>query len=421
MVPAVWGITGSVSLAGGWSGIHSPSGKNRMRLKKLNTGIASKINRSTVLTLIHRYPLISRAQIAERIGLDRSTITHILNYLLKEGLVEEVDKGRASSRGGRCPMQLRVRYDSKNFIAIDVGTRKIEAVMVNLRGDEICRIQTGLVRGEPLMDKLVETLSSFQRRKKLFSNTVVIGISCPGVVDAEQGIVRLNVLHNWREVAVASQLQERFDKPVFVENDANCAAMGELEQYRNEGVGSLLYLFIREAPPESSYLLGVGGGTIFDGRLWRGAHGYSGEISHAVHARVAPIQERYGGCETQESSNHSHRAMLGQLLKAAREGDARIARMASDIADSLGNLLSELAALLDPESVMVFVYTPVDAEPFMLQIENAFVKWHNICGNAPVRFLLPRARREAMLQGVIALAQEKLFVRDASHSSLLFL
>ena len=65
-------------------------GISSMRLQKLNPGITSKINRSTVLALIHRHPLVSRSQLATLTGLDRSTITHILKDLLQEKLVEEV-------------------------------------------------------------------------------------------------------------------------------------------------------------------------------------------------------------------------------------------------------------------------------------------------------------------------------------------
>lgn len=81
-------------------------------MKKLNTVISSRINRSLVLTQVFRNPDISRAQLAEKTGLDPSAITHISKELISRGLIVESAKGRSSSRGGRCPVFLRLREDA---------------------------------------------------------------------------------------------------------------------------------------------------------------------------------------------------------------------------------------------------------------------------------------------------------------------
>jgi len=391
-----------------------------MRVRKLNTKISSRINRSTVLSLIHHHPLISRAQLAKMTGLDRSTITHILNHMLDEQLVEEVRKGKAGSRGGRCPILLQVRYDTKFLIAVDVGTQKIEGVITNLKGDEVERCRHSLQRGAPLLDALRALLDELRdRNRDRFHDCVVIGVTCPGVIDCEQGIVRLNLFHQWRDVAVAEPLMEEYARPVFLENDANAAAMGELQHPEAEGIQTLLYFFIRQSPPDSENLLGVGGAVVFNGNLWHGSHQYAGEVSPTVNSLLQKVALQDKHLRPSQSAGQRH-ISLGELLASAAANDLASLTVVDEIADKIGKYLSDLATFLDPESVIVYTHPPEHQEVFFSRIKDAFFRRHTVNGNSPVHFLPPRIGQRAMLRGVLALAQERIFVKDVNHSSLLF-
>jgi len=391
-----------------------------VKLRKLNNIISSKINRSSVLALINQHPLISRAQLAQMLGFDRSTITHILNFLLKEGLVEEVKKGEAGSRGGRCPILLQIRYDTKFILAIEVDTKKIEGILTNLKGEEVFRLQKNIRRGEPLLNILTTLIDEFSKKaKKEFQRVAVIGISCPGVINSDKGIVCFNSFHNWRDIEVAETLIKKYSKPAFIENDANSAGMGELQQFFSDGINSLVYLFIRESPPESEYLLGVGGAIIINGKLWQGANYFAGEVAHTVNSLFQKVVVR----RLQEGKNKDAKEgkmTLSYLLNLATMNDETSTEIIDEIADNLGKLFSEIVAFLDPEGIMIYIHPPQNKNDFLIRIQKKFNQHLSPMRDSPSHFLYPRLGSRATLQGLIALAQEKIFVRDSVHKSLLF-
>lgn len=133
-------------------------------------------------------------------------------------------KGAASSGGGRCPILLRVKANSRFLIVIEVGTNKLKGLIATLDGERIHSAVKKIKRGESLVPVVVELLEELRRgARKEFKESVVIGISCPGIVDIEKGILRLNLYHNWHGVAVAEEVNKRYGIDCFLENDANAA------------------------------------------------------------------------------------------------------------------------------------------------------------------------------------------------------
>jgi glucokinase len=103
---------------------------------------------------------------------------------------------------------------------------------------------------------------------------VAIGVSFGGPVDYERGLVRLSHhVSGWEETPLKRRLQETFQVPAVVDNDANVAALGEHRFGAGRGLRHLLYVTVST---------GVGGGWILDGQPWRGAQSMAGEIGHTV-------------------------------------------------------------------------------------------------------------------------------------------
>ena len=101
-----------------------------------------------------------------------------------------------------------------------------------------------------------------------------VGVSFGGPVDFERGLVRLSHhVPGWEETPLRQWLTAEFDAPVWVDNDANVAALGEWRYGAGQGVDDLLYVTVST---------GVGGGWVLNGRIWRGHEGMAGEIGHTV-------------------------------------------------------------------------------------------------------------------------------------------
>jgi len=393
-----------------------------MKMRKINTAIASRINRSFVLAQIYRHPLISRAELANRTGLDRSAVTHILNHLIECGLVEEVKKGKAGARGGRCPIQLQVRYDAACLIAIEIGLGKLTCVIANLEGRELARDEMDIARGEPLLGILVRFLDPLRRRRrKLFQDAALIGITCPGVVDSAAGRMVFNIFHNWRGVDVASHLESRYGKPVFMENDANAAAMGELYKLGPaQQVHSLIYLFLRASAPGGPSLLGVGGAIILNGRLWPGAHFCAGEVSETVNAAFSHIMQQLRQRLEKSPGGMGAPQTLAELLRLGEQGHADCQWALNEIAARIGQLLGDFASFLDTQGVLVHVHPPEGTQSLVEKIREAFVRNYRLPGNGSVEFLPPQLGAKAVLEGIIRRALERVFIHDATQNSILF-
>lgn len=98
-----------------------------------------------------------------------------------------------------------------------------------------------------------------------------IGVGVPGLVDIRQGNLIFAPNLRWRDVPLQQMWTQRFELPVFVENEANAAALGEYYFGIARDVQNFIYL---------SAGVGLGGGIVIGGRLFRGSGGYAGEIGH---------------------------------------------------------------------------------------------------------------------------------------------
>ena len=165
----------------------------------------------------------------------------------------------------------------RQLIGIDVGATKV-AVAV---GDDAGRLRAHARRpteasGRPAEDvaRIAEDVKRVVAEAGLsLSDIAAAGITAPGPLDPERGVVLSPPnLRGWRDVPVAAQLREALGVPVFLENDANAAALAEWHFGAARGLRHVVYLTMST---------GVGGGLILDGRLYRGVLASAGEIGHA--------------------------------------------------------------------------------------------------------------------------------------------
>jgi glucokinase len=151
------------------------------------------------------------------------------------------------------------------------------------------------------------------------------------LVDAARGLVHTLVnIKGWRDVALATRLEARVRRPVFVDNDVNVMALGEQRFGAGRGARNIVCLTLGT---------GLGGALILDGRLYRGVSGSAGELGHIV---INPRGRRCGckanGClEAQVGTA----AILASARQAIRQGSEPLRRMA---AQAKGKLSPELVA-----------------------------------------------------------------------------
>jgi glucokinase-like ROK family protein len=322
-------------------------------------------NSSLLLKVIWRERHISRADIARVTGLSPSTVSAIVAGLQQAGLVRET--GAGLSRGGRRPTMIGFCDDMFALVGVEIGASHVTVVVTDLRADvRTARWGSVPVRTDP--EGAIATVRAFIEdglRELGIARRQVIGIgvgvptpvrpNLPGRLPA----LTVPFWPAWRDHDVREILSGAYGLPVFVENDANLGALGE----QWWGVGNdgkdLTYIKIGTS---------VGSGHIINGELYRGAGGTAGEIGHL---RMDPAGPRcpcgltgclttFIGAETlverarrEVGAGDATIANVGDLVRAARAGDAGACRIVADVGAHLGVAVASLMNVLNPAVVVL--------------------------------------------------------------------
>jgi predicted NBD/HSP70 family sugar kinase len=238
----------------------------------------SSHNLGVLLRHVHLSGPVSRAELAERMGLNRSTILALTAELTAAGLVSEQIPGGTSGRG-RPSLIVRPRPGRVYVLAFDVAVDKLTAVRVDLGGAIVERHEAPRPRAGADLDLVVDVLARFGRQLHRAAPAgaicVGIGASYCGMIRPGDGVVRYGPDLGWVDQAFGTVLSQRLGlgMPVAVGNEAHLGA--QAEQQRGVGIGlqNLVYLHGD---------VGVGGGIIVGGRLLDGDGGYGCEVGHMM-------------------------------------------------------------------------------------------------------------------------------------------
>jgi len=241
------------------------------------------LNISRVLRLIWQHKGISRIEIAQQLGVDKSTVTKIVSSLEEIGIIRAFAQGNAGPQGGRKPIQLEVTPDFGVTFGIEITTDGILAVMVNLNGEilEYLDIRMPVTSVYDAFDLAVEQLSL--KREILGRPLLGIGVGIPAIVNTETGTIVQSiplVIHD--PIHFAGWAREKYGTPVYIENDARCGCLGEITLRHGMELDNALFLLaeIRKitGSTESRKNLSVGLGFILNGQPHYGKQFSAGEF-----------------------------------------------------------------------------------------------------------------------------------------------
>ena len=192
------------------------------------------INRMALLRLLRDEPGISRAALAERSGLTKSTVSLLAKELIDEGWLAEDDAAVTGSLGRR-PTPLRLDGRNLAMIGADLGTDSIRIVGASVQG-EVLESSTVPLRSrapEAACHQLVRLVTAQSAKVTAAGKRLLgIGVGLPGAVDTQSGILEFAPNIGWRKVEVGKRLAFELesarlgDVPVYVQNEADLAAVG---------------------------------------------------------------------------------------------------------------------------------------------------------------------------------------------------
>jgi N-acetylglucosamine repressor len=284
--------------------------------KRYRTGdqaLVREINLSIILNCLREASPFSRAQLAEITGLNKTTVSSLVRELIDRQFVREI--GFDSSGGGRPAVLLELNPNAGCIIGMEIGVDFILAILTDFKAQVLRRHRedTDQAEGqEAILAKALDMVRQTLAVGKSTHNPVLgIGIGVPGLVDVSSGTLLFAPNLKWRDVPLRKVFSGEFDVPVFVDNDANVAALGE--KYFGAARHSKDFVYL-------SIGVGLGGGIVLDGQLYRGIGGYAGEVGHMT---IMSDGERCncGNCGCWETLV-SQTAVVNRVRKTVEAGNA---------------------------------------------------------------------------------------------------
>jgi len=312
------------------------------------------INRDIVLELIRASQPISRADLARRSGLGRSTVSQIVEQLIEENWVREGAMGTPPR--GRRPTMVGLKEDLV-AIAVDIHPRQASVALVDLNGRLLSRWPVPLTSDPAASMRLI--IDSVQRmhRSAARKSTEGIGISLPGRVNpATQRLIFAPNL-KWPDFDIKKLVETKMGLPVTMENDATACLLAELTFARMDGVRDAVLVAVAE---------GVGTCVLANGQLVAGHNGMAGEFGHVPIDPAGPrcgcgkkgCWEVFGSCR---AALHYYRDLrpkasavtFQELLNLAEEGDVAAAQALTMQAQGIGRGLRMIIAGLSPSMILI--------------------------------------------------------------------
>ncbi len=255
-------------------------------------------------------------------------------------------------------------------IGVDLGGTNLRTAILSPDGNILDRHKeaTHAADGwEKVVARLIENIKR-QRKSAIQQgfNVTAVGVGAPGVIQADKGIVvKSPNFPDWNNLPLKDLLEKTLGVPVFLENDANAAALGEQWRGAGRGIRSMILLTLGT---------GVGGGIILDNKIWHGADGMAGEIGHmTLIPDGRPCTCGNIGCLEMYSSARgivqSYREAMGkttggvpdqlkqisseQVYETAGAGDEIALRVMKDMGRMLGIGIASLINIFNPERIVV--------------------------------------------------------------------
>jgi len=325
-----------------------------------NQQLVKQINKTLVLeTILHEAP-ISRADISQKVGLNKGTVSSLVNELLEDQLIYESGPGQSS--GGRRPVILLFNDKAGFSIGIDLGVNYILGVLTDLRGNIIVEVNKKLtVRSYEVVIEILQSVISdlINAAPQSHYGIVGIGIGVPGLVNNDGEILVAPNL-GWKNINLREEIENCFDIPVLIENEANAGAYGEKLYGAGKENDNILYI---------SAGIGIGVGIILNGELFYGINGFSGEAGHMI------VQVNGKDCTCGSSGcwelYASEKALLEEarklkltsiteetlsielLLELANSGNEDIINLFHSIGMYLGVGINNIINIFNPEQVII--------------------------------------------------------------------
>lgn len=374
-----------------------------------------------IVNLVRTGEANTRPEIGRLTGLGRGVVTQRVDHAIEMGYIAEGEVGHSS--GGRAPRTLRFRSEAGRIIVCALGALHIHVGIAELDGDIVDEVHRRweIARGPAeTLDVVMEMIDELiERNGEATPWAVTVGV--PGPVDFASGRpVAPPIMPGWNGFDLRRRFEQRFDCPVWVDNDVNLLALNERARRRDDNP-DLIYCKIG---------LGVGAGLLSAGRLHRGANGAAGDIGH-VRVPEVDVVCRCGkiGCleavaggwalvrdaETRLAAGEGGRLRGIEPLtpeviaRAAEDGDALAISLIQYSAHVVGESIATLVNVFNPSVIVIGGAVAAAGELYLAEVRQRIYELSLPLATRDLSVVQSVDEPREPLRGGAELAREQLF------------
>lgn len=382
--------------------------------------------KKSILNYLYSKGNLSNPEICKLTNMSSPSIHKLLNELIHDGLVQ--DEGIGNSIGGRRPNIFGLNPRSRFIIGISININFSEVAVFNLKNqlvDEVRIFSEALENKPQFVDHLYQFCIELLTEYQIAADKILcIGIGIPGLTDPDSG--KSYSWLNYSDFTVKQLFEEKFGKPVFVDNDARVMALGEYVFGRAKDKNNVLCLNIGA---------GIGMGMILNGMLYHGHSGFAGEFGHIKVEDEGNlcICGKNGCLETVASGDALVKRMIGEInagrtskiiamvdgdltriksstiVEAAALGDQLAIDMLGIIGEYLGKGLAILIHLFNPEAI-ILGGNLARADQFIIDpIQQTLNKYTIYNIKKDTLIVTSSLREKSAVMGAMALAMNNIF------------
>ena len=377
----------------------------------------------------------SIASLSQKIGKSVPLITKEVQHLLKKGLLKEM--GLAQSNGGRRANLFALNSNNlPRLLLIAINQKEIVLSIYDFSNQPIREkeiIDIAFHSDEMTINTLLLEVDEFLKKHET-SNIVAISITVPGFVNTELG-VNTSYSEKDKRRKIRSILEEKFQKPTYIENDSTAIAIAEHKFGHARSSSDVLVINLN---------WGVGLGMIINNKLFKGSSGFAGEFSHiplsnlnklcscgkrgcleveaSLEAAINYAVQKIKNGETSalvNKYNSNGTLEILDILQAAHNGDQLAIESFGSIAYALGKGIATLIHIINPEKIIISGFGVKIGQLLMPQIQSALLEY-SIQRLSEKTTIIISELDDAQLIGTMATAVAnldwKLIIQDTKHS-----
>ena len=322
---------------------------------EVNHSKIKETNRKKIIKLLLEKNEVTKLDISRSLDISITTVSTNITELKKEGIVSDVRS--LESTGGRKAMALKINENCRFALGIALTPRHVKLSLINLKKEVIgdIRIRHNKKDIESIIAIAKENINKILNNKEISIDKLLgIGISIPGTVDSQEGIIKNCYLLGAENYNLKKSFEE-FNTTIYIDNEANLSAYYEFLN-KKDILSNLLYVSITD---------GLGLGIIIDGKIYRGSNNAAGEMGH-IKIIIGGKSCKCGsqGClESYTSKNvliedfneisNEKLNDIEEFISLFEKGDKTTKEVLERYFNILGIGIANLTMLLDPSSVVL--------------------------------------------------------------------